>query len=219
MASVAIEIREPVLSPVNISKYDARDLKGVDIMEGPKQETFQRLKLWHYTLLICTALESIGDNISQILYIVGINKVMQKVFKTDFVDELNEFWQTVLLINWSFEEYLVMTVIIYIGLGLFGAISKGFSFFYSRAIAKQLQYKLAKALLSDETTLSFGELMQLNRNVKTVENYIFDVTYRKFYAQVNITACFCFGFLLQYILASLLLVSETTLLFGSLTIP
>lgn len=163
------------------------------------------VRRWHYIASVLTAIDASFAFSCQLLYAVGINKIMQNVFQQDFRDVLDDFWENLLLYDVSFEAYISLLVTVFVVISISSGTINGSKYYFSKKIERIIRVRLARAILvQEQSTTSFDDLLELTKSTKVVERYVAQVKYDKFWAYVLILVGLIFTFVIAPFLALIL---------------
>ena len=180
-----------------------------DAEQERKVESELRLvRRWHYIASTLTTIDATFAFSCQLLYAVGINKIMQNVFQRDFRDVLDDFWEALLLYDVSFEVYITILIVVFVLIAISSGTINGSKYYFSKKIERVIRVRLARAILiQEQASTSFDQLLELSKSTKVVERYVAEVKYDKFWAYVLIVVGLIFTLVIAPLLALILFVS------------
>lgn len=112
---------------------------------------------------------------------MGLNKLIQSVLNIDFGILLNDFWRALLLVEWTFEEYLGLTLGLMGFASFFTALRFSGTYRLSKAVARKIRSRVARAVLQGSGDLPFEKLMEITQYTERIESYVAEVRYVRQY--------------------------------------
>lgn len=178
-------------------------------LERKMEEELKVVRRWHYIASFLTSLDATFAFSCQLLYAVGINKIMQNVFNRDFRDVLDDFWEGILLYDLSFEVFITILIVVFVLIAISSGVINGSKYYFSKKIERIIRVRLARAILiQEQSSTSFDELLELSKSTKVVERYVAEVKYDKWWAYSLIIVGLVFTFVIAPLLALILFVSR-----------
>ena len=165
---------------------EVTELIDIDVVENHAVVSVSADRIWwgnyfHYFALAYNCYAAAISFATDVIFAIGLNKIVDEVFGSAITDSLDDFWKAFLLVDWSFEQYLILLVALFVSMISGRAVVDGIGFFCSRRVRQVLRARLAESLLADGSDKKFSELLELTQHVDVVVNYLEFLKYYRFF--------------------------------------
>lgn len=182
--------------------------------EAAEARELRLAQAWNVFALCITAIEAAGAFTVQLLYTVGLSKIVGEVLGP-VSGGLDDFWSALLMVDWTFEEYLVFFVVFYTVICSLDSVQIGARYYCSKRVEQLLKVKLARALLEEggkASTWTLDDTVEMNKCIVRLRLYVEETKYEQFWDFSLISFGMLFTLILAPELFGILLVSNRVIM-------